>query len=143
MRRSSRLEDLLPRSIHARAEKAPGVVVALRVLISLQAVPLLALMIGGGWSGAAFLAPFLVLCAALFWLTFVRQRWSFAVLTGTEVIALLITLLSVLIGLIGATMSQGGSGLWEVLFIAALCALAMLITMVLLWSAEVHDSFNV
>jgi len=118
-------------------------VVALRVLIGLQAIPLLALMIGGGWSGAAFLAPFLVICPALFWLTFVRRRWSFAVLTGTEVIALLITLLSVLIGLIGATMSQGGSGLLEVLFIATLCALAMLITMVLLWSADVHDSFNV
>ena len=143
MRRSSRLEDLLPRRSHAREEKTPGVVRTLRVLIALQAIPLLALMIGGGWTGVAFLAPFLVLGAGLLWLTFVRRRWSFVVLAGSEVVALLVTLLSALIGLIGATMSQGASGLWEVLFIAALCGLAMVITMVLLWSAEVHDAFNV
>jgi hypothetical protein len=142
VRRPSRLEELLPRSIHAREEKASGVVVALRVLIGLQAIPLVALMAGGGWTGVAFLAPFLVLCAVLVWLTFVRRRWSFALLAAIEVVALLVTLLSALVGLIGATMSQGASGLWEVVFIAALCALAVLVTMVLLWSAEVHDAFN-
>ncbi len=142
MKRTSRLENLLRATRYRPAEPAPGSVTAVRVLIVLQGIPLLLLMILGGWSAAAYLAPVLVIGGALVWLTFVRRRLSYGLIAGVEVIALLLTLLATLVGLIGATMSQGGPGFAEVMLVAVLFILSAIVTLLLLWSAQLHDHFN-
>lgn len=100
----------------------------------------IALLVGAGsvLLDAVLLVVSLVMVGGVLRLTFVRRRWSYAAILVVELLILLPALLGSIVGLIGAA----GSGLWVFLLPFALVLASSTVSLTMLWSAPLHDHFE-